>query len=264
MARLRNGSYGETVAHLERNLDLNGLEVSDDLPMATMTSSSPKPKSLLCNRLSSDIVCNYCKEKNHMFKDCKKLKKRKTKDANMANQSKRRHIPNMGLVAKVTTLRNNVGKAQVRTSSLNVLDLRIRRWQSGLRSPKITAQLHIVQHLILIQKGRPKKLASPRLQHNHLVSVRQYVSLILQLKSSTNISSNWWGIPVLSGSNRWSKQFSSHIIQPICTKTYSCLGPWLHHKLHIPIQTHSFIRWLQSDIHRSRLWQRSLVGHRNL
>ena len=32
MARLENGSYDEIVAHLERELELNALEESDDLP----------------------------------------------------------------------------------------------------------------------------------------------------------------------------------------------------------------------------------------
>ena len=36
MARLENGTYEEIVAHLERELELNALEKSDDLPMATM------------------------------------------------------------------------------------------------------------------------------------------------------------------------------------------------------------------------------------
>ena len=34
MARLENGSYYKIVAHLEKELELNALEVSDDLPMA--------------------------------------------------------------------------------------------------------------------------------------------------------------------------------------------------------------------------------------
>ena len=77
MARLENGSYDEIVAHLERELEVNALEESDDLPMATMTSSSAKPKIPLTTGQMSDITCNYCKEKGHMVKDCEKLKKKK-------------------------------------------------------------------------------------------------------------------------------------------------------------------------------------------
>ena len=65
-ARLKIGSYVEIVAHLERELELNALEESDDLPMATMTSSSTKPKTPLSTGQLSDITCNYCKEKGRM------------------------------------------------------------------------------------------------------------------------------------------------------------------------------------------------------
>ena len=63
MARLENGSYDEIVAHLERELELNALEESDDLPMATMTSSSAKPKTPLSTGQMSDITCNYCRKR---------------------------------------------------------------------------------------------------------------------------------------------------------------------------------------------------------
>ena len=77
MARLENGSYDEIVAHLERELELNALEESDDLTMASMTSSTPKTKTVPSKAQMSDITCNYCKEKGHMVKDCEKLKKKK-------------------------------------------------------------------------------------------------------------------------------------------------------------------------------------------
>ena len=79
MARLENSSFDEIVAHLERELELNALEESDELPMASMTSTVAKTKTVSSNAQMSDITCIYCKEKGHMVKDCKKLKKKKRK-----------------------------------------------------------------------------------------------------------------------------------------------------------------------------------------
>ena len=90
MARLENGSYDEIVAHLERELELNALEESDDLPMATVTSSSAKTKTPLSTAQMSDITCNYCKEKGHMVKDCEKLKKKKEKDAQQGKPTQKK------------------------------------------------------------------------------------------------------------------------------------------------------------------------------
>ena len=100
MARLENGSYDEIVAHLERELELNALEESDDLPMATMTSSSAKPKAPLSTGQMSDITCNYCKEKGHMVKDCEKFKKKKEKDAQQGKQTQKKTYPECGTCGK--------------------------------------------------------------------------------------------------------------------------------------------------------------------
>ena len=87
------------IAQLERELELNALEESDDLPMATMTSSSSKTKTPLFTEQTSDITCIFCKEKGHMVKDCKKHKKKK-RMSNKTNQLRRKHILSAGAVAK--------------------------------------------------------------------------------------------------------------------------------------------------------------------
>ena len=100
MARLENGSYDEIVAHLERELELNALEESDDLPMATMTSSSTKPKTPLTTWQMSDITCNYRKEKGHMVKDCEMLKTKKEKDAQQGKSTQKKTYPECGACGK--------------------------------------------------------------------------------------------------------------------------------------------------------------------
>ena len=100
MARLENGLYDETDAHLERELELNALEESDDLPMATMTSSSAKPKTPLSTGQMSDITCNYCKEKGHMVMDCEKLKMKKEKDVQQGKPTQKKTYPECGTCGK--------------------------------------------------------------------------------------------------------------------------------------------------------------------
>ena len=100
MARLENGSYDEIVAHLERELELNALEEPDDLPMATMTSSTTKPKTPLSTGQLSDITCNYCKEKGHMVKDREKLKKKKEKEAQQGKSTQKKTYPECGTCGK--------------------------------------------------------------------------------------------------------------------------------------------------------------------
>ena len=79
MARLENGTYEEIVAYLERELELNALEESDDLPIATMASASTSNNNLLSNGINTnkDAQCSYCKAIGHFYKSCPKLKKKK-------------------------------------------------------------------------------------------------------------------------------------------------------------------------------------------
>ena len=62
---LENGTYEEIVALLERELELNALEESDDLPMPTIASTSAKTPNLLSGGIdiNKNAQCPYCKDR---------------------------------------------------------------------------------------------------------------------------------------------------------------------------------------------------------
>ena len=65
MARLENATYEEIVTHLERELELNGLEEGDDIPVPTMSSASTATRpgtGLLSYGIDPGLTCNYCKK----------------------------------------------------------------------------------------------------------------------------------------------------------------------------------------------------------
>ena len=83
------------MAHLERELELNALEESDDLPIATMASSSGKTRNLLSTGIDTNKNnhCSYCKAEDHFWKNCPKLKKKKEMDAKNGKKSQRPTYP---------------------------------------------------------------------------------------------------------------------------------------------------------------------------
>ena len=89
-AYFENGTYDQIVKHLEREMELNGLEANEQLVKTQMTvtkkeqntektnkkqNDTPKkqtPKTVPDKKLKSD-QCRYCKDASHMMTDCPKL-----------------------------------------------------------------------------------------------------------------------------------------------------------------------------------------------
>ena len=73
MARLENATYEEIVTHLERELELNGLEEGDDIPVPTMSTAPTATRpgtGLLSSGIDPNITCNYCKKPGHVKDEC--------------------------------------------------------------------------------------------------------------------------------------------------------------------------------------------------
>ena len=73
-ARLENGTSEQIVLHLERELELNGLEATDEMPINTVTQQAPQQNS---NRPRP--TCHHCKKPGHYQNQCRQLKRGKTK-----------------------------------------------------------------------------------------------------------------------------------------------------------------------------------------
>ena len=92
-AYLENGTYDQIVKHLEREMELNGLEADEPLVKTQMSATKKEqntektnkkqnekaktqtPKTVPSKTLKND-QCRYCKETGHMMADCPKLAKR--------------------------------------------------------------------------------------------------------------------------------------------------------------------------------------------
>ena len=94
MARLENASYEEIVTHLERELELNGLEGGDDITVPTM-STAPTAKrpgtGLLSSGIDPNITCNYCKKPGHVNDECRKLKRKEEQRRNDGQDTKKEY-----------------------------------------------------------------------------------------------------------------------------------------------------------------------------
>ena len=96
-AYLENGTYEQIVRHLEREMELNGLEADEPLVKTQMTvvkqqsnsqntktTQNTKPKTKTPNTVPNNTLqnnqCRYCKEDGHIAKECPKLAKRQKMD----------------------------------------------------------------------------------------------------------------------------------------------------------------------------------------
>ena len=64
---MEKGTYDQIVAHLERELELSGLENDGELTIPTMTAVPPKENQQ--NTEQTKVTFHYCKKPGHVIRD---------------------------------------------------------------------------------------------------------------------------------------------------------------------------------------------------
>ena len=114
-AHLENGTYEQIVSHLERELELNGLEAPDEMPKNTVTQQAPQQ-----NSFKPRPTCHHCKKPGHYQTQCCQLKREKEQSRNNTNSASN----NNGSAQTKPNLNNKVAN---NTKGININNERDRR-----------------------------------------------------------------------------------------------------------------------------------------
>ena len=80
LAYLENGTYDQIVGHLEREVELSGLENDGELTIPTMTAVPSNDNQQ--NTDQTKVVCHYCKKPGHVIRDCRKRMRKEQEQRN--------------------------------------------------------------------------------------------------------------------------------------------------------------------------------------
>ena len=81
-SHLEIGTYEQIVPHLERELELNGLEAPDEMPINTVTQQAPQQ-----NSNKPRPTCHHCIKPGHYQNQCRQLKRKKDQTRNSTNSA---------------------------------------------------------------------------------------------------------------------------------------------------------------------------------
>ena len=81
-AHLENCTSEQIVSHIERELELNGLEASVEMPINTVTQQAPQQ-----NSNKPRPTCHHCKKPGHYQNQCRQLKRQKDQTRNNTNSA---------------------------------------------------------------------------------------------------------------------------------------------------------------------------------
>ena len=126
MTRLENATYEEVVAHLERELELNGLEESDDIPVPTISTApiATRPEEEFFPLASTQGLFATI-AKNQVIPKTFAVSSKGKKNKNATTARIPENIIQSARLLKTNTRRKGVGKALEPTSNLKTSKKRI-------------------------------------------------------------------------------------------------------------------------------------------
>ena len=114
---MENGTYEQIVSYPETDLELNGLEAPDEMPINNVTQQAPQQ-----NSNKHKPTCHHCKKPSHYQNQCRQLKREKDQTRNKTNTANNNNgsaqsysNPNNNKVANNTT-GNNINNQRDRKS----------------------------------------------------------------------------------------------------------------------------------------------------
>ena len=81
-AHLEKSTYEQIVSHLKRELEINGLEAPDEMPVNTVTQQAPQQ-----NSNKPRPTCHHWKRPGHYQNQCRQLKREKDQRRNSTNNA---------------------------------------------------------------------------------------------------------------------------------------------------------------------------------
>ena len=96
-AHLENGTYEQIVTHLERELELNGLESPDELQI-----NSVNPNSVNANADRPKPTCHHCKKPGPYQSQCRLLKNQREQTGNSQNNPGNKKVTPIPLTGATT------------------------------------------------------------------------------------------------------------------------------------------------------------------
>ena len=172
MARLENATYEEIVTHLEREIELNGLEEGDDIHVPTMSTAPTATRpgtGLLSSGIDPNVTCNYCKKPGHVKDDCRKLKRKEEQKRNGGQDTKKEYpkCPTCDKTNHPAERRWKGTGAHLKPKNLKLDNSKTEETTKGQDDSNNKPTTSILKN--------PKKLDVPRLHFNEKLRVRQYI-----------------------------------------------------------------------------------------